>query len=157
MDLSVYLFIGIPASGKSSWAQKLLRESPKKFSYLSSDEIRESVFGDVTDMSHNSTVFQIMKDRMVTALENERSVILDATFVKASERATFIQLAKELEAQVIAYYIKIDLGEALQRNDNRKRKVPPEIISQRLRAVEEPEPAEGFDRIVTIDSRVCIH
>ncbi|MCW3491717.1 ATP-binding protein [Dethiobacter alkaliphilus] len=157
MELRVCLFIGIPASGKSSWAQKLLRENPKKFSYLSSDEVRESVFGDVADMSHNALVFQIMKDRMVTALENERSVILDATFVKASERQPFIQLAKELEAQVMAYYIKTDLGEALQRNENRKRKVPPEVIRQRLKDVEEPEPAEGFDRIVTIDSKVGIN
>lgn len=146
------MLVGIPASGKSSWAIKLLDVSERKACYISSDEIRETVFGNVADMSHNEEVFQIMKHTMVKALENNNDVILDATFITAKERAPLIDAATQYGAEMIAYYIRTDIPSALRRNARRDRKVPEEIIRRRLEELEEPRQEEGFSRVVVVDN-----
>ena len=146
----VAMLIGVPGSGKSTWAKGALKEIQGPVRYISTDEIREKRFGDVADMSHNAQVFQAMKQEMIRALQQGESVVLDATFVKRSERRPYILLAKEHGAEVKAYYIKTELTEALQRNANRDRQVPEDVIRLRHNEMEEPEEKEGFSEVIVV-------
>lgn len=146
------MLIGIPGSGKSTWAEKVAAEMPKPVHYISTDEIRETEFGDVADMSHNAAVFAIMKNRLRAALSKGESVILDATLVRKGERLPYIKVAKSYGANVTAYYLKSDLATALRRNEMRKRTVPPEILQKRYALLEEPTKTEGFDRVVVVEA-----
>lgn len=110
------MLIGIPGSEKSTWAQDIVEKTIGPVHYISSDEIRENRFGDVADMSNNDEVFRIMERTLQIILEKGESAILDATFVKSAERAPYIQLARYYGAKIIAYYINVDLNEALNRN-----------------------------------------
>lgn len=152
MTVQVSMLIGVPGSGKSTWAEKIIRQTAGEVRYISTDAIREQRFGDVADMSHNAEVFMIMKNSLQAAIKSGLPVILDATFVTAAERSQYIKLAKSHGAEVTAYYSKVGLDEALQRNAKRERKVPPAVIRERFAELEEPTAAEGFDRIVILDS-----
>ena len=72
------ILIGLPASGKSSYCKDKLKEN-RDIEIVSSDAIREEVFGDVNDQSHNGEVFNIVFKRVREAILNNRDVILDAT------------------------------------------------------------------------------
>ena len=55
------MMIGVVASGKSTLAQNLknmLTKMGQPTMIVSSDEIRETVFGDVNDQTHNDEVFK---------------------------------------------------------------------------------------------------
>ena len=58
------MLIGIPASGKSSYARGL-----SSGRVLSSDAIRETVLGDRKDQSHQGMVFDIMNRSAKILLE----------------------------------------------------------------------------------------
>jgi predicted kinase len=148
MGLQVIMLIGIPGSGKSTRVLSLRPEIPGPVRTISSDDIRAEVFGDIADMSRNSEVFMLMKKFMAQALAKSESVILDATFVLRSERAPYIQLAREHGAMVTAFYVKTSLTDALARNEARVRQVPSEAIRLRYLELEEPSEDEGFDRII---------
>ncbi|MDW7652390.1 MAG: ATP-binding protein [Bacillota bacterium] len=150
-QVDVAMLIGIPGSGKSTWGLDAIKNTEGPVRYISSDEIRERQFGDVADMDHNNKVFSIMLYELADALSRKEAVVLDATFVKRSERAPYLKLAKKHGANVTAYFVKTELDEALKRNAQRKRKVPPEAIRQRHAELEEPTEAEGFNRIIFID------
>ena len=46
------MLIGLPAAGKSTWSKKYIECNPDTI-LVSSDAIREEVFGDINDQSHN--------------------------------------------------------------------------------------------------------
>ena len=54
-----FMMVGLPASGKSTEAENLC--SRYNAVHISSDKIREEVFGNVRDSDHNQEVFDIMK------------------------------------------------------------------------------------------------
>ena len=54
------MLVGLPASGKSTWAENYKKEHTDEEVYiLSSDKIRECVLGDVGNQDYNSLVFDI--------------------------------------------------------------------------------------------------
>lgn len=149
MGPRLIMLVGVPASGKSTWAQEYINKH-SDVRYISSDSIREFEFGDVTDMSHNRQIFLMMKQSMSASLKRGQDVILDATFIKKAERAGYIKEAKQLGAEVFAYFFKTDLESAIKRNTERERFVPVKVIEKRLNELEEPDMNEGFDRVVVM-------
>ena len=60
--------IGLPSGGKSSYCESYKVLNPDAV-IVSSDAIREEVFGDVNDQSHNQEVFNIVEKRCREALK----------------------------------------------------------------------------------------
>ncbi len=114
--------IGIPASGKSSLVKRV------GIKYVSTDEIRQEVFGNVNDQLHNTEVFGIYYDRILTLLNSNESVIADSTNVSSSTRKRLYALAKDAGADVEIWFFDISIDEALERNKKRLRVVPTDVI-----------------------------
>ena len=146
------MLIGLPGSGKSYWSKKYIQENPDTI-LVSSDSIREKVFGDVNDQSHNGEVFNIVHQRVVAAIKNGRDVILDATNLSRKRRVGFLKSIPDCLAEAIVFAIPFEF--CCKRNAARDRVVPQEVMDRMYRSFQPPHYAEGFDKIkyITSDSK----
>jgi predicted kinase len=146
--LTLYVLTGGIASGKSTYAEKLIRQESSLI-LLSSDQLR-SIFGEnEEDQTVSSLVFKVMHGMTRYLLKQGKSVILDATNKTVSARKEFIGIGKECGARIISYYFDLPLDICLQRNANRSRKVPEDIVRRFHATIVPPAHEEGFDLVLT--------
>ncbi len=139
------MLIGIPASGKSTWARA------QGGTVLSSDEIRAMLCGDETNQTIHSRVFATMRYLLRQRLEIGASpTIVDATNLRRRDRKPWLKIAVSLGASVEAVHFDISLELALARNAARSRVVPEAAIRQMFLRLQPPQAKEGFSSIVTI-------
>ncbi|AYP68304.1 polynucleotide kinase [Bacillus phage vB_BcoS-136] len=142
------MLVGLAGSGKSTFSNELI-EDRDDIVYLSSDDLREELFGDENDQTNHSLVFEEMKKRSIEALKNNKHVIYDATNVSRKRRkALLTQLPKEVRK--IAIYIATDYNETLRRNNERSRVVPIHAINNMYKTLQIPIYSEGWDSIITV-------
>ena len=68
------MLIGLPGSGKSTWAEKYITENANTV-LISSDNIRKELFGDENSQEDNNRVFYEMEVRTLNHLNNGVNVI----------------------------------------------------------------------------------
>ena len=93
MNKLMYL-VGVPGCGKSTYAQKIIAENPNAV-WVSSDAIREELWGDANDQQNPSSVFGEMFKRTVAALNAGKDVVYDATNLIAKTRASTLAQIRE--------------------------------------------------------------
>ena len=141
------MLIGIPGSGKSTWAQA------QDCTILSSDDMRRLLSGDESNQNIHGKVFAAMRHLLRTRLEIGSSpTILDATNLRRKDRKQWLRLIDKYGAVAEAVYFEIPLKLALKRNARRARVVPEEVIEQMFHRLQPPTEAEGFARITTISA-----
>lgn len=151
---TVFITVGIPASGKSSyfarqkdWTAWGLSEAPV---YISSDEARKELFGDATEQSNAKLVFMVLINLLTMALGEGHSVYLDATHIQRSWREDAIRAAKSFGVRVVALDFDVSLDAATKHDNSRSRKVGLDVLQRYLSIKEAPTVAEGFDSVTTI-------
>lgn len=142
-----YMIVGVAASGKSTLYEEQYAHAG--MGYVSSDEIREEVFGDVNDQSHNAEVFEIMKQRTLQLLRSHKDCFYDATNLSAKRRINFLKnldgipnLRKICVVNVVPPHV------AKERNMMRERHVPNYVIDRMIKQFEVPHKTEGWDEII---------
>ena len=129
----------------------------KEWVHISSDNIREVVFGDVNDQTHNPEVFDIMFKRTIEALVNGFNVYYNATNLATKWRANLIRQVrghKGLEnIKITCALFVVPYEECLERNRSRSRVVPEHVIKRMYMSFQPPSEAEGFDDIYIIGSK----
>ena len=145
------ILIGLPASGKSSYCKDKLKEN-KDIEIVSSDAIREEVFGDVNDQSHNGEVFNIVFKRVREAILNNRDVILDATNLSRKRRINFIKEMPKTFIRAVVFAVPFEV--CCERNAHRNRVVPQSVMERMYKQFEVPSYAEGFDDIKIIKNSI---
>jgi len=139
--LELIILVGIPGSGKSTLTEEL------KGKTVSSDSLRKYLFGQEEIVQHDILVFQLCKFIIEYYLKKKWSVTFDATNTKKARRREYIEIAKELGAKVRIIWVDCPLKVALERNSNRYRKVPIEVIYSLYKGFEPPSLDEGVDVI----------
>ena len=76
---TLYVFCGLPGCGKSTKAEEFKRFYGESVEVVSTDAIREEVFGDIHTQEHNTEVFNIAYKRIKEFSETKEVVIFDAT------------------------------------------------------------------------------
>ena len=143
------IMIGIPGSGKTSYARSILQNESTV--YLSSDQIRIDMFG-YESQTDNEKVFNRMRNETLLALKSGYDVIYDATNLSKKRRKTIITETKKLDAEVEAYLFCTPINIILERNIIRsERKLPWDKLEQMIKSIEVPMYYEGFDNIYLID------
>ena len=148
---NLYMLIGLPGSGKSTYAETLMEKHPDAL-YLSSDKIREELYGDESIQGNPQEVFGNLHHKMRKALGNNIDVIYDATNLSRKNRKKAVEIAKSANPTTIVHYIVVDtpLDECLCRNANRERKVPENVIVRMSEQFNFPQSDEGFSDIEII-------
>lgn len=149
--MTVYMLIGLPGIGKSTWAESIKDEGTV---IVSSDAIRKELFGDESCQRKGSLVFETFYDRTKAVIESGASkIILDATFLNKSARAKALKAIglprNDINLIAIDFYcgININLERALIQNSRRQRIVPEEAIYRMARSYVQPSMKEGFSEI----------
>lgn len=143
-----YIMIGLPASGKDYYIERNKEEDDV---VVSSDKIREELFGDVNDQKHNGEVFNEMLKRTCAALKNGQNVYYNATNINRRRRINLIKEIKSAVKDDICFYaiiIATPYERCLFNNSQRERKVPKEIIKRMYYHFEPPAFQEGFSHCI---------
>lgn len=135
------LTIGIPASGKTTWAKRYCLENPHIIR-LSSDELRSIVGESEDDQTVSREAFNILEVIVEHLLAQNYTVLVDSCAYKSSRRKNFINIARKLKKEIKCYYFDIPLGEAKIRNRLRPRKVPEVVIEKFYRELTAPTKEE---------------
>lgn len=138
------ILIGPPGCGKSSIAQYFYTRS--RYEHISSDQIREELFGDVNYQGDNDRVFYEMRKRSIDALNKGLSVVYDATNMTRKDRSGVL---KECPAWVkkVALVVWAPVQTCVERDQKRNRTVGKDVIYKMLKRFEAPYYDEGFDEI----------
>ena len=154
MNNVLYITVGLPGSGKSTFAKNFVKTSVTPIEYLSSDELR-AVFGSgEEDQTVTPLVFGHIKRKVDEFLKDGKNVLVDATSVNRRERGDYIKIAKKYDAKVVALVFRMDRAGLIARNKKRGneggRVVPDFVIDKMLAKYEEPSKTEGIDDIVYV-------
>lgn len=145
---TLILLVGIPGSGKTTYAQKYIENNPGTV-YLSSDKIRKELWGDESVQGDNNEVFYRMQTRAVNALNLGNDVIYDATNVTRKDRAGIIAACPKF-AKIECHIIWSPIETCIERDAARKRTVGKEVIDRMLKRFQAPYYDEGIDEIKVI-------
>ena len=138
------MMVGLPASGKSTYAKELLES--QGFVRFSSDDLREELFGDVNCQDKNSELFQEMNRRAIMALKIGRDVVYDATNTSSKKRRALLsQLPRDVQKECV--YITTNDFRCIMRDSVRERSVGDGVIRRMYKRLQIPMYHEGWDKI----------
>ncbi len=151
------MLVGIPGSGKSTWAGAYLRDHPAHY-LVSTDQIRAELYGDEAIQGDWRQVWRQVVSRWRLGIDGIHrgvcaGVVYDATNARRRHRRQAISAARALGFNCLTLvWVDAPLGVCLRRNRLRSRQVPPEAIVKMHRQLRGAPPslAEGVDQIIRI-------
>lgn len=148
---SFNLYMGLPASGKSTIAHKRLGNDAV---IIDSDAVRERILGSINDQKHNSIVFDHMLKETCECLARGISVCYVATNLSSRRRIDLLaNLRKKFpDIEYNCYVIVTPIDVCHERNSTREKRVPTYVIDRMARQFEPPLPAENYDNIYIINN-----
>lgn len=139
---TLYMLVGLPGAGKTEYAKKI-------DAYLvSSDEIREKLFGD-KDKVDNKKVFNEIEKIVKTRLKAGSNVIYDATNINSNRRRMFLKSLSEIECEKICLFFATDYDKCLENCH-----IDKDVDLKMLMQIDIPAFREGWDSIQIIVDRV---
>lgn len=142
--------IGLPGCGKSTWCTQ--QETLYGTVSISTDKIREELYGSESEQGDPNKVFKIAKDRVVNGFEIFDTVILDATNIQKKHRIHFIKAIKQSVNNVVAkavwFVTPVDICK--ERNFQRDRVVSEYVIDKMYKLFSPPGKEEGFDEFAFV-------
>ena len=145
---TLILLVGIPGSGKTTYANKYIEEHPGMI-HLSSDKIRKELWGDEATQGDNNEVFYRMQRRAIDGLNFGYSVIYDATNITRKDRAGIIAACPKF-AKIECHIVWAPIETCIERDAARKRTVGKEVIDRILKRFQAVYYDEGIDEIKLI-------
>ena len=111
-ELSLVVLVGVSGSGKSTFARRHFAATQ----VLSSDTCRGLVADDENDQSATPAAFALLQHIAGIRLRAGRLTVVDATNVKAEDRASLVRLAREHDVLPVAIVLDVPEGECVARN-----------------------------------------
>lgn len=149
--MKVIVMCGLPGSGKSYFAEKYCKNHDN-FVIVSSDKIREELFGNVNDLKHNDYTFLRAYELIISYLLMRKNVIFDATNIEKKYRIKLISSIKSSMVEDIEF-ICVNMTTPKEicifRDKNRNRSVGEKVINKLYNKFEEPTYDEGWNSILT--------
>ena len=149
---TLYITVGCPASGKSTYVKNYVDDNKQNGMYLSSDELRAKFGSGESDQTCTNQVFSYIKQKINEILQdkNDGYLIIDATSINKKNRREYIELAKKNKSKIVAWVFERNRDILIDRNKNRDRVVPISVIDRMISQYEKPSVDEGFDEVIEI-------
>ena len=135
MDAELVIFVGLQASGKSTFFRGRFAATHE---HVSKDLFRNN-------RNRNRRQGQLVE----AALRSGRPVVVDNTNPTVEDRRPLIELGREFGARVVGYHFDSGVRECLARNARRegKARVPDVAIFATATRLAPPSREEGFDEL----------
>ncbi len=151
----IIILIGLPGSGKSTWAHQFIVQCPR-YRIVSTDTTRAQLYGDEAIQGSWHDVWRHIQQSLRASLETLEAgqldgVIYDATNARRRHRRQFIQYLQRLGYGPLgAIWFDRPLSICLERNAQRHRQVPEAVICRMQRQLQgaPPDVAEGLAWLV---------
>lgn len=140
------IVVGAPGSGKSTHIQKLYPHVKT----ISMDEERKRLCGTMMDMSRNQEAYDNCFKDFRESMKRGENIIWDATSVSRKLRRRLIDVARNAGAKVSIVYFDLPLEIVLERNRNRDRVVPEDVVVDYYTRLQSPKPYE-YDRLLVVN------
>jgi len=149
-----HFLIGIPGSGKSTFAAKLAKVG--SYHIVSTDTIRQQLYGDATIQGEWSDIEATVISQITQAIAQGNAVIYDATNTKRASRLDLLlKLDAKLTSSVLwmGWYLQTPLATCKTWNQKRTPQVPEAVIDKMYQSLQKfpPVAAEGFVSVKVID------
>jgi predicted kinase len=148
--VKLYVLVGIPGSGKTTYARKYLADKWR----VSMDDLRfmlsvepyaEPLQPVVVELEHT------ILERLLAGVNSRfNDIVVDATSVTRERRRRYIELARKYGARPVAVFIQTPLEVALARNRQRANVIPESVIYRMHQMLEPPSRDEGFEYVITV-------
>ncbi|MEC4813309.1 MAG: WYL domain-containing protein [Scytonema sp. PMC 1069.18] len=160
-----HFLIGIPGSGKSTFAKLLSQQGNCEI--ISTDDIRAELYGDAAIQGDWKQIETVAIERIYNACKIGKNIIYDATNFKRAHRLDFLEKVKQ-KLQLnplnigesnsnypiwIGWYLQTPLETSIAWNQMRSRLVPEAVIHSMHETLKNfpPITAEGFTLLCPID------
>ena len=141
----LYVMIGIPGSGKSTYAKNIPNTT-----VVSSDEIRHELTGDYSNLTKDKQVFPLLEKRILDLLKAGKDAVYDATNINLTKRRKITAKYSDL-AKIVYIFMDTPLKVALERNRNRERKVPEDVIRNMYKYLKKSNIVyDNYDKLIII-------
>ena len=157
MTLKVYVYQGLPSSGKSSAACKLIDENPGKYKRVNKDLLRKMLDNSHYSKDNEKFVLHLQDMIILEALKEGKHVIVDNTNLLPAHIDRIKQLVKGLaEVWVDDSFLKVSVEECIKRDLQRLESVGKDVIMQMYNKYLKVEPTpvkyvEGLPDAVIFD------
>ena len=140
---------GLPASGKSTYAEILCEINPT-FQRVCPDLIRKAFYGDESIQGDGKRVFNTAFRDLKEYGSIGANVIFDATNINANRRKALVKEMRPYFDIIIFKWFHTPIDICLERNQKRERKVPEDILWRMFDDFQTPTRHEGFDLVEEI-------
>lgn len=152
----LYLMVGVPGSGKTTW---ISQNFGKDIKVVSTDLIRRQIYGyfpqelkdDLEKMVWDAAIEEVR-----SSLYADADTVLDSMALSAKFRSFLIHRIfedKERNVEIIAVFMDTPLEISIKRNREREKVVNESTIRMLSKFLEPPSREEGFNRIIQICPR----
>lgn len=157
MRKTFIMLVGLPGSGKSTFARKIADTyNTNNCSIYSSDEIRKELTGSEECQDKDAEVFQLLHSRIKKDLSDnctkDKVVIYDACNINYKRRRAFLNELKKFDCRKACCMIWESYEKCLQNNikrhENGGRFVPEWVIKRMYKNFYIPQFYEGWDDII---------
>jgi len=148
-NIKCSLLVGIPASGKSTYAKQLA--TIKGAVIVSTDTIRSKLYGSEEIQGSWPEIERELHRLIKYYVAQNIPVIVDATHTKPEHRQPLLSLSSRIEWA--CYWLDADLNECQARNQARVRKVPRQVIKTMYNQLKltPPTKGEGFTNVYQME------
>jgi tRNA uridine 5-carbamoylmethylation protein Kti12 len=133
--ITLYIFCGIPASGKSTLSKQITKEH----------NAERISFDERNYMRHAEMIPPIIE-----ALTNGKNVVADSVYHRVKQRTAVLDAVKDIPCRKILICMDTSLEECLQRNANRENRLPDFMVESFHQTFEQPTLSEGWDEIIIV-------
>lgn len=156
MNKTLYVMCGLAGAGKSTVVNALKNKIDQ---VVSMDDIREKVFHNRQDQSHNKRVFEIAIEKLHglgLSYREEGAIWYDATNIKADGRKKLVEDMRLYYKNIICIFVDKTAEDCIVQDCKRPQNqyVGAKVIRKMEERFEVPTFLEGWDKIIKISS-IC--
>jgi predicted kinase len=130
MGQKIIMTVGLPASGKTTWAKEQVKKSQSRIKRVNKDELREML--DIGEWSRENEKFilAIRDDIIINALTKGYSIIIDDTNFSSKHEESLKRIASQLHAEfeINDSFLDVPLSVCIDRDSKREKPVGNKVI-----------------------------
>jgi predicted kinase len=130
----IIMMRGLPGSGKSTYAKKLVSDNPEMYKRINRDDLRMMFDNGHTSDKNEKFIKKVRDLLIVKALEEGKSVIVDDTNLSDTNEKRFRQLAREFttktseDVKIEVIQMETPVEECIARDAKREKPVGEKVI-----------------------------